>query len=107
MAKLAFQMINSITLKNHNFTYETQYIGDFEEYDDQIIFETGIQIDGICRGWVGDLYYHIGKAFDIETCKDVDNVTYAAKFTDVLLARVTISASPDKCVTWKYTFLKD
>ena len=107
MANIVFQTLNCVTLKDDNNSYTARCITDFTEYDSEIVFETSVQIDGIKRGWVGDLFYHINRGYDLETYKDVDHITYAARFYDVLLARVTISCSPGSCVIWKYTFLKD
>lgn len=107
MANIVFQSLNCVTLKDNNNTYTSRYISDFTEYDSEIVFETDVQIDGLKRGWVGSLFYHIGRGYDLEADKDVDNITYAAHFADVLLARVTVSCSPGHCVAWKYTFLKD
>ena len=78
---------------------------NIDEYDSEIVFETYIPIDGIKRGWVGDLYYHIGGyPFD---CTNNTKVTSVTGLKEVLLARVTITARPDEAVIWKYTFLKD
>lgn len=107
MANIAFQSLNCVTLKDNDNSYTSKYITDFEEYDSEIVFETYVQIDGLKRGWTGNLFYHIDKGVDIDKLEDVDNITYAANFSDVLLARVTVSCSPGHCVIWKYTFLKD
>ena len=108
MANIVFQSLKSVTLKdNNNNIYTSRYIADFEEYDSEIVFETSVQIDGLKRGWVGTLFYNIGNGYNVDTGNDVDNITYAARFSDVLLARVTVSCSPGSCVIWKYTFLKD
>ena len=104
---LTFASISDVTLKNDNYNYTVKYLSDFMEYDSEIVFETGIQIDGLSRGWVGDLFYHISGGYDVESGERVDNIRYATYFSDVLLARVTVSASPGSGVTWRYTFLKD
>ena len=104
---LTFKSINNVTLKTSNDNYEVKYISDFVEYDSEIVFETPIQIDGLNRGWTGDLFYHISDGYDVESGESVDNIKYATYFHDVLLARVTVSASPGYGVIWKYTFLKD
>lgn len=107
MAKMVFQSLNCVTLKDCDNNYNCEAIIDFTEYDSEIVFETNVQIDGLKRGWTGDLFYHVNKGYDIESDKYLDNITYAAHFSDVLLARVTVSCSPGSCVVWKYTFLKD
>ena len=107
MANLVFQSLTGVTLKDGNNTYTSTYISDFEEYDSEIVFETCVQIDGLKRGWVGSLFYHVGRCFDVDGLNDVDGITYAAHFSDVLLARITVSCSPGSGVVWKYTFLKD
>lgn len=107
MANLAYERLNCVTLNDNENSYYAKWITDFTEYDSEIVFETSVQIDGLKRGWIGDLLYHIGKGFDVDSGKDVDSITYAARFSDVLLARITVSCSPGSCVIWKYTFLKD
>lgn len=106
MADLIFERMNCVTLKDNENSYTTKWIKDFMEYDSEIVFETDVNIDGLKRGWVGDLFYHIDRCFDVHSGDNVD-VTYAARFHDVLLARVTVYGSSGSCITWKYTFLKD
>lgn len=107
MSNIVFHSLNCVALKDTKNQYISKYIIDFTEYDSEIIFETSVQIDGLKRGWVGDLFYHIGHGLDVDSGNEVDNVTYAAHFSNVLLARITVSCSPGECVIWKYTFLKD
>lgn len=96
----------NITLNDNNNRYSCEQVISIDEYDHEITFDTYVPIDGIKRGWIGDLYYHIG-GFPITDDKSNVKVTSVTGFKEVLLARITITACPDEAVVWKYTFLKD
>ena len=94
-----------ITLNDASKRYFCEHVSSIDEYDHEIIFETTVPIDEIKRGWIGDLYYHIG-GFPLDTNNNT-KVTSVTCVKEVLLARVTITACQDEAVMWKYTFLKD
>lgn len=95
----------SISLNDNNKRYFCNHVINIDEYDSEITFETYVPIDGIKRGWVGDLHYHIGGyPFDSKNKSEVTSVT---SLKDVLCARITITADQGEAVVWKYTFLKD
>lgn len=84
-----------------------KYISSFDDqYIDEIIIESDVQIDGINRGWVGDLFRIAENAYNVEDGSLNKNKTSVACFKDVLCARVTACYEPDTAVRWKYTFLK-
>ena len=105
MVKCVYDEFN-ITLNDSNNRYSCEHVVSIDEYDHEIVFETAVPIDGIKRGWVGDLYYHIG-GFPITDFNNKVKVTSVTGFKEVLCARITITASTDEAVIWKYTFLKD
>jgi len=83
-----------------------KYISSFDDqYIDEIIIESDVKIDGINRGWVGDLFRIAEKAYSVED-GDFKNKTSASCFKDVLCARVTACSEYGSVVRWKYTFLK-
>ena len=96
--------INSVIVKNDNSEYEFKYVTSFDEYDHEIVVESSVQIEGLQRGYVGDLFYHTrGVAVkDLKT-----ECTSVVGFKDVLLARVVVSAQPGQVAYWRYNFLKD
>lgn len=94
----------SIILSDDAFRYICDTVRNITEYDHEIEFETIAPIEGLKRGWVGDLYYHI-KGFNIDN--DNVGVTSVTCLKEVLCARVTISAEAGEAVIWKYNFLKD
>lgn len=104
MNEYIYEKMNSVTVKNNDKEYIFNYISDFEEYDHEIVIESGIQIDGLIRGFVGDLFY---RAKGYSVVNDNKEVTTATCFKEVLLARITISAQPGHAIVWRYTFLKD
>ena len=94
----------SITLVNDIFCHICDTVDNINEYDYEIEFETVIPIDGIKRGWVGDLYYHI-KGLDIDDESiEVSSVTC---LKEVLCTRVKVYAEAEAPVVWTYCFLKD
>lgn len=95
----------NITLNDSERRYQCDHVISIDEYDNEIVFETYIPIDGIKRGWVGDLYYHI-KGYPIDYNSNV-RATSVTGLKEVLCTRITITACPDEAVVWKYTFLKD
>ena len=99
-----YEKMNTVTLKNNDSNYEFRYISGFEEYDHEIVVESSIQIDGLNRGYIGDLFYHT-KGYSVQDEKK--EVTTVTCFKEVLLARITVSAQPGYTVVWKYNFLKD
>jgi hypothetical protein len=96
--------MNAVTVKNNNNEYSFNCITGFEEYDHEIVVETDVQIDGLVRGFVGDLFYRT-KGTSIKDAKK--EVTTVSCFKEVLLARITVSAQPGYAIVWKYNFLKD
>ena len=94
-----------ISLNDTEKRYFCDHVISIDEYDHEIVFETCVPIDGIKRGWIGDLYYHIS-GFPIDDTNN-SNITSVTSFKEVLCAKVTITACQDEAVVWKYTFLKD
>lgn len=96
--------IDFISLNNEDCRIECKHISSFDEYDDEVVFETDVPIENIKRGWVGDMFCHLSG------CKILDmrhKVTSSKCIFNVLLAKITICSAPDTCIRWKYTFLKD
>ena len=104
MDEYVYDKMNSVTVQNNDKEYTFNYISGLEEYDHEIVIESGIQINGLVRGFVGDLFYRT-KGYSLhDDKKEVETVTC---FKKVLLARITVSAQPGYAVVWKYNFLKD
>ena len=104
MNEYIYGRMNSVTVKNNNSEYTFNCISCFEEYDHEIVIESGIQIDGLVRGFIGDLFYRT-KGHSLHD--DKKEVTTVTCFKEVLLARITVSAQPGYAIVWKYNFLKD
>lgn len=99
-----YDKMDSIVLQNGNNNYEFKFVTDFYEYDHEIVITSAVQIDGLVRGFVGNLIYVAnGSAFEDEHKKVTSTIT----FKDVLLARIIVSANPGNPIEWRYTFLKD
>ena len=104
MDEYVYERMNSVTVKNNNNEYIFNCVYDLEEYDHEIVVESSAQIDGLTRGFVGDLFYRTKGVSLKDEKKEVTTVTC---FKEVLLARITVSAQPGYAVVWKYNFLKD
>ena len=91
---------------NNDNEIDAKYICSFDDqYVDEIIIESDVKIDGINRGWIGDLFRIAERAYSVEE-GDFKNKTSTSCFKDVLCARVTVCYEPGAAVRWKYTFLK-
>ena len=99
-----YDRISYIALNNEDGRIECKYVVSFDEYDDDITFETDVPIENIQRGWVGDMFVHlVGVKFS-----DMNkNVTTTKSINNVLLSKITVSCAPNEVVHWRYTFLKD
>jgi uncharacterized Fe-S cluster-containing radical SAM superfamily enzyme len=81
------------------------YADDYDESTDEIRIRTNIRDDQLNRGWIGDLTYSTRKAYDIESCHQIENIAQSTH-NDVLLASVTVYSINDRAITWEYRFLK-
>lgn len=104
MNEYVYEKMDFVTVKNNNNEYTFKHVLGFEEYDHEIVVETEFQIDGLIRGFIGDLFYHTKGSCLQDMNKEVTTVSC---FREVLLARITISAQPGHPIVWKYNFLKD
>jgi hypothetical protein len=92
---------------NNGNEIDAKYICSFDDqYLDEIIIGSAVKIDGINRGWVGDMFRIAEGAYNVEECSSDKKKTSASCFKDVLCARVTACFEYDHVVRWKYTFLK-
>lgn len=107
MAENAYDYISRVILKNDNSEYVFKYLTDFNEYEHEILVKTGVPIEGLKRGWVGDLFYETSDAINIHTGDKVKGHTFHAGFKNVLLARFLVTSDSNRAVEWEYTFLKD
>ena len=57
MNEYIYDRMNSVTVKNGNNEYIFNCITGVDEYDHEIVVESGVQIDGLTRGFIGDLFY--------------------------------------------------
>lgn len=94
----------SITLVDGTCSYICDTVQSITEYDHEIEFETVIPIDGVKRGWVGDLYYHMRGVHIEDANVEATFVTY---LNDVLCTRVKVCADAESPAIWTYCFLKD
>ena len=93
----------SITLVDDTYSYICDTIQSITEYDHEIEFETVIPIDGVKRGWVGSLYYHM-RGVHIED----DNVkaTSVTCLNDVLCTKVKVFVEAGSPAVWTYCFFE-
>lgn len=103
--KTLYGDIGHIICANLNTSVDLNRILEFHENDLEIEIETYLPAHELQRGWVGDIYYEVSRAIDIETCAEV-NTTYEKRIKDVLLARVNSYKSGTEGVIFTYTFLK-
>lgn len=106
MENYVYERIVASFKDNNGNVVDAKYISSFDDqYIDEIIIESDVQIEGMNRGWVGDLFRIAEKAYDINDAS-FKNKTSTSCYKDVLCARVTACYEPDSVVRWKYTFLK-
>jgi len=103
---VVYQYIGNVSLKNETDYYEAPYITSFNDYGDEIIVESCTPIEGVKRGWVGDLYYQSMRAYEVCSGEEIPNKIMALCLKDVLLARFAASSDSGNPVVWRYTFLK-
>ena len=106
MNKYVYDRIHHVSIQNNDndTKYDFNCVTCVEEYDHEIVVESTVQIDGLVRGYIGDLFYHARGFGFHDQSKQVTTVTC---FKEVLLARITVSAQAGQGIVWKYNFLKD
>ena len=97
----AYYGMKEITLSKRIGLFISQYVTDFEDNEFGFSFETEIPIEGLERGWVGDIKYTLAGA---DICTN-DKVETTREIKDALLVRVSAEKHYD-IVEWKYEFLK-
>lgn len=97
----AYYGMKEITLSKRIGLFISQYVTDFEDNEFGFSFETEIPIEGLERGWVGDIKYTLVGA---DICTN-DKVETTREIKDALLVRVSTEKHYD-IVEWKYEFLK-
>lgn len=97
----AYDGIKEITLSKKVGLYTSQYVNSFVDKEFEFSFETELPIEGLERGWVGDIQYTL-TGVDIGTN---DKVETTREIKDALLVRVSAEQYYDM-VEWKYEFLK-
>ena len=96
-----YDSIKEITLSKKIGLFTSQYVTNFEDNELGFSFETEIPIDGLERGWIGDIKYTLAGA---DRCTN-DKVETTREIKDALLVRVSTEKYYD-IVEWKYEFLK-
>lgn len=108
MAAYVYDRINVILKDSYGNEFPIKHMTSFDDqYIDETIIESDIKIDGVERGWIGDMFMVADVFYDVEKdCNKIkeDRTIYIRK--DVLCARVTACYEHDSIVSWKYTFLK-
>ena len=104
MNHYVYDRVKLVTLQNDDTKYELPHILGIDEYDHEIVIISASQVEGLNRGFVGNLCFHL-RGFPITD--DTESVTTVIGYKDTLLARIIISSSPNCPIEWKYTFLKD
>lgn len=106
MENYVYERIVVLFKDNSGNEINANYICSFDDqYIDEIIIESDVQIGGINRGWMGDLFRIAEKAYSIED-GTLKNKSSTSCYKDVLCARVTACYEPSSVARWKYTFLK-
>lgn len=93
--------IKEITLSKKVGLYTSQYVRDFVDNEFEFSFETELPIEGLERGWVGDIRYTL-TGVDKGT---KDKVETSREIKDALLVRVSLERNYG-IIEWKYEFLK-
>jgi hypothetical protein len=81
------------------------YAEDYDESTDEIRIRSSIRDDQLNRGWIGDLTYSTRKAYEIDSCHEIEDIARAT-YNDVLLASITVYSINDRAIIWEYRFLK-
>lgn len=102
---MVYKCIGSVILDSGTFKNENNYLYSFDDSYDEVIFETPSKIEGISRGWVGDIYYYANQPFYEKTMESSNKISIQC-VKDVLLIRVNAKCESGTPVIWSYTFLK-
>jgi hypothetical protein len=81
------------------------YSEDYDESIDEIKIRTSIRNENLNRGWIGDLTYSTVSAYNLESCKELENVAKST-YNDVLLVNIIPWKIDEGVITWEYRFLK-
>lgn len=105
MNDIVYRRIGKVVFDNGTEQSESNWIHEFEDYEDSIVIKTDVKIDSIRRGWVGNITYFATDGFAINSFEDGKRISMPHCVNDVLLVRCG-AASSDNAVEWTYTFLK-
>jgi hypothetical protein len=80
---------------------------EIKDYEDYFIIETQATIDGVSRGWLGDVKFVLtGSGFDKTSCVPEKNISTEVIYKDVLCVRRIFDLASDGVASWQYTFNK-
>jgi hypothetical protein len=80
---------------------------EIKDYEDYFVIETQAEIDGVSRGWLGNVKFILtGNSFDETSCMSEKNVSKEVEYKDALCVRCTFDLISDYVVSWQYTFNK-
>lgn len=84
----------------HNYPVEILELGD------SIEIKTDVVIDGVNRGWIGDITFNFD-GYDLDDHNTVGrNAHEPSVLSDVLCCRRTFDSNDGNMISWTYTFLK-
>jgi hypothetical protein len=97
---------DQIIFQNAAEIIEFPFGADITDYEDSFVIETQVAIDGIKRGWIGDVQIVLsGKSMD-DTCNWNDDAHDLVVHKNVLCYRRIIDLNDQQACTWKYMFMK-
>lgn len=97
---------NRIVFNNGTGAIDFQFGADISDFEDTFVIETQITIDGIARGWIGDVKIVLnGHSLD-STCNWNEEAVDVVLYKDALCYRRTVEYSSTQPATYKYMFMK-
>jgi len=103
MSKNLVVRLSGIELESIKEKIIFDYLSDWSESDNQILITTQVVIEGVDRGWCGNVTL-VGNTDDVGTDERIKN-NYKNTYKDVLLVRVIKSGNQP--MTFEYQFLKN
>ena len=94
---------NTIFFSDKDKTVALPFKVDIEDYEDYITIETQISLDGIARGWIGDITIRL---YGCNYLTLDDSAEEDVVYKDMLCVRRIFNQYGGDVTTWKYMFMK-
>ena len=81
------------------------WLTEIHDFDDYIEISTDVVIEGIHRGWIGDMTFNFQGHDLLEPWEDIE-ARGLTKLENVLCSGISFNTHEDEAIRWTYKFLK-